>query len=175
MMKNLKPTLLLAGIICLACSVALPARAQFFGGLYGSQSFGQAVTSVYNAGTNVVNPTTLIPLNTSGTNFVLPLATNSTVTAVALNNAHSIVLQVQAAGYTNGPLVSVPFVRSLDGVNWDTTPFCNLTVTPSGAGVTALASTNIDLGAYGYVCPFGFTNAATITNLAIRYAIKPGF
>lgn len=173
MMKNFKPTLLLAGIICLACSVVLPARGQFFGGLYGSQNFGQAVTSIYNAGTNVVTGTTLIP--TVSTNFVLPLATNSTVTAVYLNNAHSIALQVQASGYTNGPLVSVPFVRSLDGVNWDTTPFCNLTVTPSAAGVTGTASTNIDLGAYGYVCPFGFTNAATITNLAIRYAVKPGF
>ncbi|HEV2210851.1 MAG TPA: hypothetical protein VG167_18920 [Verrucomicrobiae bacterium] len=150
MMKTFK-SLLVAGALCAA---AFSSHAQFFGGTYGSQTLS-AVPSI----------------------LTLSIATNVNTMIGPIGNGHSIFFQMSAAGSnsTTAALTAV-FYKSPDGVNIDTTAAATLPLTLAGTA-TVIGSTNLDIGACGYIQLGYITNAAGVgvTNLTFRYALKPGY
>jgi hypothetical protein len=160
LLKGRLGILLLAGIICLP---VLPAQAQFFGGLYGSQTIAAAAF-----------PTNYL----TSTNFVIAPTTNATVSGIQIYNARNIGFQLQASGMTNAAsgTIGVAFARSLDGANWDTANLSWFTMTvPAATSGQQLVCTNMAVDGVGWVALASLTNSFTLTNVAVRYAIRPGY
>ena len=155
---------ILAAGVAMAVLCALPAHAQFFGGLAGGQSLSTSIV----ANTNIV----------ASTNFNLPPSTNATAGAYQIANCRQVVFTIQAAGLTNAAAANaaIAWTRSRDGVSWDSTPFVVLSVAPTtNSYATFYASTNIDMGAYLYITPLWWTNSTYLTNCGAGYAFKPGY
>ena len=157
----------LGSILSALVLCAIPAQAQFYGGIGGGQNIAALLS------TNI----------TASTNFVLPPATNASVSAVPLYNMRQVVLTLQAQSLTNqyGSNAAIAWTRSKDGVNWDTTPFVVLIASvstnngyPTNFGAVCV-STNVDMGAYQWITPLWFTNQTYMTNCSAGYAVKPGF
>lgn len=160
---------MLAALLPLA--FCLSARAQFFGGTYGSAPFTIALNSIY--GTNFWTNTQVISATT--TNFILPPATNATASAVSLFNYRNVPLQIRFWPQTVGATGTITFTKSLDAVTWDTNNLITLSASGTAAGIQVAPSTNVDFGGYGYVCPYSFVSSGSISNLNVNYAGKPGF
>jgi len=169
-MTNIKSKFLLL-IPVLLLSLALPARAQFFGGLAKTTSI--SLTNVNLKG---------------GTAFtwILPPSTNTTTGLVApaiklANNRNvSFTMNLGASNATSSA-TSVLFVTSPDGSHWDTASPYLLTGVPGNAATQF--TTNWDFGAMLYVAPLYITNASAdsggahgySTNILLEVTLKPGF
>src|SRR5205814_2083328 len=123
--------------ICIVVSAlcAVSAKAQFQGGIYGSQS-----VTLTNTPTGVIT-------NATVSQFILPPATNATgvAPAIPLRNNKSVAFQLTAIGAaaSTDPVTAV-FVTSLDGVHWDTSTTRVLTLTLAGHN-TVTVTTNFTL------------------------------
>jgi len=72
-------------------------------------------------------------------------------------------------------VTKVKFARSVDGVNYETTPSMIISLTHAGTVTTSVVS-NWNIGAVGYLKCVAVTNAAAtanLTNLTIRVSTKP--
>lgn len=101
--------------------------------------------------------------------------TNSPGTVFATEDARQVsaLLSYSLPAGTNGP-VSVEFVRSPDGSNYESTPFVTLTLTSSGTAA-GYALTNFDVGAASKLKLSRVVNLNTnhATNLLLVLSIKP--
>lgn len=169
MNRILKRSFALAGVIGLLAFCATPAQAQFFGGLYGSQTLFPFAATNYNTTNSAITGTW---------NYTYPLppatSTNAVFPAVPTKNNRYVALTLQASGTTNTATVSIAIVRSQDGIIWETTPYVLLSAS-CATGAATVTSTNFDMGEFGYWTALNFTNSAGISNALVQYAIKPGF
>ena len=157
----MKPTIrqLIFSLVAIASvAVALllsnrKAEAQYNGGLYGWVQMSM--------------PTSL----TNAAAYTFPAS------PIQIQNGHYIGFQLQAYGSnTMSSACTLAVAKSVDGVTADTTGIYFLTMTMVNTSRVA-ASTNLDIGAFGYVIPLYITNANAdfLTNAVLKYSVKPGF
>ena len=161
-MKSFKTIFVLLAAVAL---IALPAKAQFFGGAYGSVTVsGYPSTVAASTATNFIS---------NGTNAGL-------VSAIYVPNGNTIHFQAQIQGNGAGTANDIIwFSTSPDGITWDTSATSLLALILPANGTTAsLGSTNFTLGAAGWIIPYYTTNAAAsvnYTNCFLKYSLKPGY
>lgn len=167
-MNLFKRSILLAVIGFSILSAAFTTQAQFFGGTYGSPAVYPYAKTNYNTTNSVItgawtNTYTLPPGTTTNASFPL----------IQLFNNKNVTVTLSASGTTNSAVVTLGLVRSADGVLWDSTPILLSATCPAGAATTV--STNIDIGAYGFLTGYSWTNTGGLSNAIVRIGLKPGF
>jgi hypothetical protein len=153
-LKNLFSLALVAVSVCLA----LPARAQTYGG-----------TSLLTGGTN----------NVAGSAANAYFGTGA-LSAIDCTKRANIALFCQAAALqtSNTATVTFTFRQSLDGTtnNAEATSWIKVTLPLNGTNVVA-TYTNITVNAVGYLFLDSISNnisATAITNVVVGYSLKPG-
>jgi hypothetical protein len=151
-------------------------------GLLLSQSaVAQYVTGTYTHGGTNVWPA--LGSGTVGSTVMVGSNVFPYSTTLDIRKAKTISFQVKGTWAAAGTNISLQFVESIDGINWDTntTPRVNIICPYAAAGVTAgwvTVSTNFDVGGTGYLRLWSvgpnYDADGTWTNHWIRYGYKIG-
>lgn len=118
-----------------------------------------------------------ITIMAGGTNYVAAATTNnyssaSIVADVQKQSYTGITVAGKASGANTGTFVAY-FAKSIDGVNYETTPSLTVTATMNGTAVVRkLAPTQVDGVASLKLIYLENTNATYITNITISYNVK---
>jgi len=102
-------------------------------------------------------------------------ATSTANTVFDVRGNRQVSVQIGATSATTNSTLAVTFVRSNDGITYETSTPYVFTLTLSSAGTFGMV-TNFDVGASGYLKLTTATAGATVplTSTAVTVALKPG-